>query len=213
MLTQNSAKEILHSLPIDVAFAGFRGNTLSLAQAGWDLSMDQRHDRYGEYTMRLAMRHSGAKLYALSQMIRLPYGRIGAATSSMHEYAQLLASMYFVIEHVAPEFQFHVMPVQSVGSFSRGFQAIDPFPQERVERESIRDFKFFKVSNPELKDIIVDPSQVPELLGMVLRAQEKTMKEVRSRERSRENTQRVRENMSGTKPAHHVQAQIITLAS
>ncbi len=211
MHMQNSAKELLHSLPIEVEFAGFRGNTLSLAKAGWDLSMRQDTiAAYGGVGMQLAMRHEGAKLYAISHRINIDHGDLYRHMQSMVGYAEFISQQIFRIQAVSPSIRFYVMA--TMGSMVSEFDAIDPFPQERVE-ESIEDFKFFKVANPTIKDIIVSPDQVPELLDLVLRAQKPTMNNVRGRERSRENKIWVDENMRGTKPAHQVQAQLITLCA
>lgn len=212
MRMQSLGKELLHSLPVEVHFAGFKGNTLSLAKAGWDLSMEQS-EYYGEKMLRLAMRHEGAKLYAISQETRIDYGRLHAAMDNRIAYAELLTQIPFIIQAVAPSIRFATMGVstRSVG-FAQAFNPIDPFPQERIMEERIEDFKFFKVANPNIRDIIVSPDQVPELLDLVLKAQKPAIDEIRKREQSRKNTRWVHENMGSTKPAHQVQAQIITLA-
>lgn len=214
MHTPSSVKELLYSLPVEVEFAGFVSNTLTLARSGWDLSMQQDlTGRYSDPILRLAMRHEGAKLYAISSEVHLHYAEMMGARSNAIEYAKFLANLRFSIQYVSSEIRFFSVSVGHRGvSFSSSFQAIDPYPQERVE-ESISDFKFFKVSNPTIKDIIVSPEQVPELLEMVLRAQGPMVDQIRMRERSRQNTQWARENMQDVKPAHSVQAQIITLAS
>jgi hypothetical protein len=204
---QSLEREILHSLPIDVVFAGFKGNTLSLARAGWDLSMRQQSNLWGAYEMQLVMRHDGARLYALSSPIELEYGRLGSCLNDPVRYAELLSQLHFSIACIAPQIEFHVMPVRG-NMFASEFKAIDPFPQERTEKISVKDFKFFKVANPSIKDIIVSPDQVPELLDMVLKAQKETISKVKARERSRENMHAYRD----VKPAHQVQAQLITLA-
>lgn len=217
MHTQSSDKELLYSIPIEVEFAGFRSDTLKLALAGWDLSMQQIMDprEYGP-SLRLALRHEGAKLYALSDNHRLEYGQVHAARRNVVEYAQFLSQMCFRISYCAPDIRFASVAMRysgSAASFGSSFNAIDPFPQERTVEESIKDFKFFKIANPSIKDIIVSPDQVPELLDLVLRTQKITLDQVRAREKSRANTEWVRGEMSGTKPAHKVQMQIITLAS
>lgn len=215
MHTLNSAKELLHSLPVEVEFAGFRSNTLRLAQSGWDLSMEQQmNPRFYGPSLRLAMRHTGAKLYAISNEVVVDYGRLSGSLQNPVAYAEYLSHVCFSIACVALDIRFAVRGEQAYGgTFASRFQAIDPFPQERIVEESIHDFKFFKVANPSIKDIIVSPDQVPELLEMVLRAQAPGQREIRARERSRKNMQAYREGFNSTKPAHSVQAQIITLAS
>lgn len=210
MHTQNWAKDLLYSLPIAVEFAGFRGNTLSLAKAGWDLSMRQCVGYSGDYEMELAMRHGGANLYAISNRVCLPYGEFLSSASSQHEWAEYLTRICFFIHYVSTEIQFRIMPRSENSLWHKEFMAIDPFPQVRDHEVSIKDFKFFKVSNPKLQDIIVDPNQVPELLDMVLKAQMPQQELIKRNERSRQNMEAYRADYP-VKPSHVVQAQIITL--
>lgn len=209
-LTQKLGKELLHSLPVMVTFAGFKSDTLTLAKEGWDLSMRQSAEY--DFELTLAIRHERANLHGISAPLSFRREEAFRSFSDMHLYAEFLAQACFRIVCVAPEIQFRIMPVNGPVTWAGDFSAIDPFPQERHEA-SIKDFKFFKVSNPTLKDIIVSPEQVPELLDLVMKAQKPTQEAIKARMRSRENTEWVRSNMHGVKPAHHVQAQIITLAS
>lgn len=213
MHTPQLEKELLYSLPIKVIFAGFQSDTLALARAGWDLSMRQGHSVCtAEYELQLALRHDGAKLYAISHQIRIPHEQLYACMSNRENFHVFVSNQIFHIQAVAPGIQFHCIPMTTGLGFKESFRPVDPFPQER-ETIDLRDFKFFKVGNPSLKEIVVDPEQVPELLELVLKAQGPTMQEIKRREQSRANTAWVRENMGSTKPAHQVQAQIITLAS
>lgn len=215
MLTQNSAKELLYSIPVRVSFAGFESDTLRLAQGGWDLSMNQQLDPLeGGCFLQLALRHEGAKLYGLSDKLRIKYHQMMGATLDRVVYAQYLSSMEFRILHVAPGIQFMVVPVQMASGMSLRdqFLPIDAVCSERVEQQDMRSFKFFKTFTPNLKDIVVAPHLVPELLDMVMKAQGPTLEEIKARGRSRENTRWVRDQLTGVKPAHEVQAQIITLA-
>lgn len=222
MLTNSSEKEIrqiLHSIPIEVIFAGFRGNTLALAQAGWDLSMRQVMSPFGEYEMQLAMQWGdrASAVYALSHPVRLRASEvIGRSRQSNHyEWSQFLAQQVFQIGHVSNGIRFQVIPVRamSVGAFASEWEGIDARPQERNGEVDIKDFKFFKVAKQSVKDLIVSPDQVPEMLDIILKLQAKGQKEIRAREKSRENFRQYNSGeMFETKPAHEVQAQIITLA-
>lgn len=213
---EQRAKEILHSLPIPVRFFGFEGTTLSLAASGWELSMRQFNSHFG-MEMQLAMKigREFEEMFALSAPIRVDFGDLHRMTDNRHHYAEFLSRLYFEIQYVAPGFKFRIMPqMGNASSFLNSWQGVDARPQVREETEiDIRNFKFFKMANPSLKDIIVSPEQVPELMNMVLKAQEATMKEVRAREKSRENLQKFREEMMDVKPAHRIQAQIITLCA
>lgn len=207
-------KSVLRSLPIKVEFAGFESNTLKLAKAGWDLSMQQEVDpRYGDYRMRLAMRFGDRNnaMYAISNSISMDWEHKRAHVDPNY-FVQLVESLGFSIQVMRPEISFrHIMAERGTGlSFAQSFMPIDAVPQ-REEESSIRDFKFFKIANPSVKDLIVDPSDVPELLDAVLKAQRPLLEKIKKRERSRDNELWVREGMP-VKPMHTVQAQIISLA-
>ncbi len=215
-----SAKDLLLSPEIRVEFAGFESTTLRLARSGWDMSIEEELDyaRGGKF-MRLAMRHDGAKLYAVSAPLEIRINDIHRALTEGGYYYELLRNIGFVIQHVSPNIVWNLHEMNRDAFVSR-FNAMDPFPQRRVEEASIADFKFFKVSNPKVQDLIVDPKRVPELLDLILKCQEPTMKGVRARERSRANMDAYRDMMHGVspvgaaaiKPAHQVEAQIITIA-
>lgn len=209
----NSAKELLHQMPVEVHFAGFKSDTYSLGQAGWDLSLNQQlSPSSARMGVQLAMRHGDREnaLYALSHHVEVPYEAIMRGRMGFEGMVQFFRSIFFNIMHVAPGFRFQVMPIR--GSFSANFSAFDPTPQQIVE-EDIRDFKFFKTGTTEMKDLIVSPEQVPELLDVILKIQGKGQNDIRARARSRENFQAYQSGeMFETKPARTVQAQIITLA-
>lgn len=218
--SERAIKHLLHSLPVEVIFAGFRGTTLSLAQAGWDLSMRQQIGYGGEYEMQLALRHGDQQnaIYALSHPLRLRHGEIYGAMQDNLRLAQFMASQVFDIQHVYRNIEFMRIPMQhsSRSGFLSDWQGVDARPQEMVatERIDIREFKFFKVANEAAKELIVHPDQVPELLDLILKAQAGSQKEIRAREKSRENLAEYRSGdmFDKGKPAHQVQAQIITLA-
>jgi hypothetical protein len=214
------SKEILHSLPIPVRFFGFDSDTLKLAAAGWGLSMRQMTlAHWGGMELQLAMQigEKGSNaMYALSAPIQVEVGRLHSALANRHAYVEFLAHLGFEIQYMAPNFQFRIIPTVSrtgVNAFLNSWEPIDAIPQIRDEEINMADFKFFKVANPKLQDIIVSPEQVPELMNMVLKAQEISLKSIRAREKSRENLQRFREDMMDVKPARNVQAQIITLCA
>lgn len=215
MHTQNLAG-VLRSLPVEVRFAGFKSTTLALAQAGWDLSMQQTLDfRWGEPSLQLAMRfvdRAGAGMYAISRPMELEYGFLREAQhADEHRLIGMMAQMGFEIMHMGPQIKFCVQPVYSRGvSFASSFEPIDARPQ--YVEEDIRDFKFFKVAKPTVKDLIVDPRDVPELLELVLKAQKPMLDKVRRREKSRSNEEWMRNGFEAM-PRHEVQAQIITLVS
>jgi hypothetical protein len=217
MQQQSLEKVLPYSLPIKVRFAGFQSNTLALAEAGWDLSLRQTFSPWkAGVELELAMKHAGAGLYGITNVVHVEMARIYDLLHGNTGYAALFTDVGFEVRCIAPDIRCKIFPIQTTGSvreFANAFSPVDPRPQDRESSEvSVRDFKFFKVANPTLQDIIVSPDQVPQLLEMVLKAQEPTMQGIRARERSRESEKWVNEEFRSVLPAHHVQAQLITLA-
>jgi hypothetical protein len=212
MLTQQSVKDLLYSLPMPVEMAGFRSDTMALAKSGWDLSMKQHYNMYHEYELQLAIRHGDMKyaIYGLSNPIILPHGETRRFFSSPFEYSKFFNEYGFNIGYMSNDIRVVAAAPMRGMSFSQ-FEPIDCIPQQRFLEESIREIKFFKTVNHSVRDLIVSPDQVPELLDLVLRSQANTQENIRARERSRANFEAYK---SGEvfKPAHEVHAQIITLA-
>lgn len=209
-----SAKELLYNLPIDVDFAGFRSTTYSLGRAGWDLSLRQQNEIYdGGYTLQLAMRHGdrNTAIYALSHPLILERYHFEQMMAEPATFASVMRGLHFSIAHVAPDIRFQIMPVRGF-SMVEQFMPISSIPEERTQEESIRDFKFFKVANNSVKDLIVLPEQVPDLLDAILKVQKPTQQEIKKRIESRVNFKAYGDGeMFSAKPSHTVQAQIITL--
>ncbi len=214
MLKHQSAKEVLTSFPIKIEMAGFMSDTQTLSRSGWDFSVEQYMNHYG-YILRLAMRHRGLGQYAITEEFdatRFVYNTYGGVSMGDYRYMDELRNMVLRVRHIAPEIQFQ--RVKERGRYdlmAQRFEPVDMAPQMSYLTENISDFKFFRTANPELKDIIVSPDQVPELMDMILKAQKPTQDEIRERNRSRANFDKYGPN-ANTKPAHEVQCQIITLA-
>lgn len=219
MHTPNLART-LRSFPIDVRFAGFKSDTLKLAQAGWDLSMMQNMDmRRGEPTLQLAMNfdcNSGGGYRAISNPLSLEHGLIrqmsheSAMRDNEHRVMEILSHIGFDLMYIGEGggCRFRIFPIRAPMGFSSQFEMIDPVPQE-VE-ESLADFKFFKVaSKPTVKDLIVAPRDVPALLDAVMRAQRPLMDKIKARERSRENFEHMRNDF---RPRSEVAFQVLALA-
>lgn len=217
---EQNLKSLLYSLPIDVHFAGFRGDTLSLAKAGWDFSMRQGESfsRRG-YELQVVLRHGtrDSALYALSAPLQIDYQEISRLMFEPQRLGQIFRDRYFEIIHMSPEIRVQVIHAPSFMHFDE-FQAVDPFPQMRgvteVQTFDIRDLKFFKVAPEEAKELVVDPKQVPELLDMILKMQMPEQEAIREREKSRRNwdNYQAQMNPNSLKQEREVRAQIITLA-
>lgn len=216
MLTPQSAKELLHSLPCAVRFSGFTSDTVKLAQQGWDLSMEQHAGMYGDYNLQLAMRHGDKHfaLYALSAPLQLRGHELHRIKNDPMSYSRFFIDYGFDIMYLANDIRMvtvNQMASQGVSFRRDSFFPIDPTPQVRHE-ESIQDFKFFKVIDEGAKELIVTPESVPELLALVLKAQNSTQAEIKQRMRSRENYQQYGDTRGNLRPATKVAASIVTLA-
>lgn len=204
--------KVLRNIPAEVRFAGFLSDTMTLANAGWDLSIRQQIDErtYGRPELQLAMRFKTK--YAEMYAITAPHPvKINDVIRAWTDGIDMIAKIGFDVIHMGPDIRFMVMPFRNaVGLFSDSFEPLRTDIYETVREEKISDFKFFKTAKPTVKDLIVDPKDVPELLDLVLKAQKPMLDKIKSRERSRENEDWLRGTL---KPAHEVQAQIITLVS
>lgn len=213
---EEELQRTLINYPFKVRFAGFESDTRTLASQGWELSVRQQFDmRFGRPEMQLAM-HIGPDrggMYAISRPSNVDYHKMfwgGRMFEQLREFAEI----GFDIMCMSSDIFFRVPVRESVGiSFKDSFMPMDANPSFRsMEEVSIKDFKFFRTANVESKDLIVDPNDVPQLLEMVLKAQSKVQKEIDKRERSRKNEEAYRSGEMFAKPAHKVEAQIITLA-
>lgn len=209
-------KQILFSLPIKVWFAGFESDTLQLARSGWELSMRQMNMATSAgHSLQLAMKlgERNYAIYALSRQIDVGWAELQNALQGYAAYSEFLMRLRFEIQCIGPSIKMQVMPAAafSRSAFLNEWQPIDPVPQERTESIDLAEFQFFKTGKPDLKDIVVIPEMVPELMELVLKAQAPMLDEIKRREQSRRNFEQYGD-LFAAKPARTVQAQIITLA-
>lgn len=158
------------SRPYPVYWAGWETTTARLQQAGWSLSVEQDISRD---EMRLALRHDGCRLYALSA--RVPYLHfLGDAA------LDLRARHPFVIQMVSSDITVRIMDDLSA------FAPIDAKPQytESVEK-SIEDFSIFAAPLVRTQELIVDPNDVQALLDRIKAVQAPQQASIRQRNRTR----------------------------
>jgi hypothetical protein len=156
----------LLSRPHEVRFAGLRGDTYSMQQAGWQLAAEE--DPYGG-SVRLAMRHEKASLFAMTNSTRLDYYRFGDS----------ILCFDIVLLH-------SVKDIVIYETMSR-FEAIDAKPSlVSIERTSIDDFHIFARPLVRTQEIIVEPKDVSEALDLIKRLQSKELSEIRERQRARD---------------------------
>jgi hypothetical protein len=207
----------VRSLPLKVRFLGFESDTRTLAGAGWGFAMREQHAyAYAGTEMQMALKYDfkdGGHIYAWTKPLIIPYEDFERLKNGVsHEaYLHIFSNYGFDVIHIGNSPQFRVFPIMHRGaSIMNEFNPIDPMTQEVTE--TMDQLRFFKVAKPSIKDLIVDPSSVPELMDLVLKAQRPAMEEIKRREKSRLNEAWMRTGME-IKPAHEVKAQIITLTS
>lgn len=188
--------EAILSLPIDVHMAGFQSNTFALQNAGWELAADQ-DIRYQK--LWILIRHPMWKLAGFSQPIDFDY--------FYYAQASRFSGARIDIKSLRSQDSFRFVEVNSNIS---SFLPIDATP-EFVYREekSLMDFKIFKTID-HMKDIVVEPSSVPELMEHILRLQSPKQAEIRERVRK----EKAREDFwNSAEPSNPevVQAQVITM--
>lgn len=218
MLTQN-LERVVRSYPMAVRFAGFESDTRRLAASGWDLSMRQetRYDN-PRPELQLAMRFSdtnGCHFYAISRPLGMDWQEISrAARVPEEQYIEMVKALGFDIMFMGQGARFQIFPMRmSMGaSFLESFQPIDSRPTMQDREERLEDFKFFKVAaTPKVKDLIVSPEDVPELLDAVLKAQAPLLSKIKKREQSRKNFEEMKNGFT-SKPGSEVVGQILAVS-
>lgn len=114
---------------------------------------------------------------------------------------------------IPPQLEFHINYISSkletliVPRIDfRSFDAIDATPQyQSMQTQSIEDFKIFRPLD-KTKDIIVDPKDVNALMELILKAQDPKQKEIRHRDRKKEDYERMQ-----AEPSKFIHAQLISL--
>lgn len=185
-----------------VYFAGFESDTLRLQRAGWQLSMEQLYDRN---MLRLAMKHEGARLHALSAPVSYQ------AMALLNPNYQQPVPIEFQIQYMASNMQFEIHPVR--GSMS--FAAVDAYPTfEEIKRVRFEDAIPFKPINHEASEIVIARESVPELMQRILELQDPKQAEIRQKLRKEAWRKGEPGNLfsEGYKPAADIMAQVITLA-
>lgn len=181
----------LLSRPCDVYFAGFRSDTHRLQQAGWQLSAEQD---IRMRAIRLAMRHEGAQLYAMTSAV--PYDFFEDANHYGHRLPE------FQVQHVSSRMTVQLMESQF------NFRPIDATPQyTEIKRRDIEDFGIFAVPLARTEEIIVAPETVADLLDKIKRMQAPELTAIRERNRRRHEPGTVADAM----PETTFHAQIVSL--
>jgi hypothetical protein len=182
------------SRPVELHWAGWRSDTLTLQQHGWQLSAEQDVMRQ---QMSIAMRNERA-------------GMSGITAPMTFEYQRYAHNHY----DVRPTLPVHLMGrkieiMHTMGNHWDNFRPIDALPQFVPNREirALEDFVHFAPALARTQQLIVPEDSVEELMARILKMQQGPRIE-RIREEIREG-----DRINFQAPRQKFHAQIISLAS
>lgn len=154
-----------------VHMVGFESDTYRLQRNGWQISAEES---YYDYTLRIAIKHPGLRLYGLSNKVdhRMTERNLLSHDSGLEVMIERIsAGDLQVITHIGAS------PVMSE------FNPVDAEPHlSMTEPRSIDDFKIFRPLAKE-KEIIVPRETVGELLQRIHLLQDPKQEELREKRR------------------------------
>lgn len=209
--TRNSVSDLPMSYPFKVLFAGFESDTLKLHKAGWKISAEQFLSFSHHHPMvRLAFRHEGCRLTALTDDVILDRSYFGIVANEREKLWSFYGGIYFNVRYVAPEIHMvsHAGPIQS------NWQAVDPIPQiMQTHSTNLNDIAMFKtIAVADGVELYVPEKDVSELLEMIVKKQAVTQRELREKHRKQQAREDVQVQLDQYQPARNIKAQILTLA-
>lgn len=153
----------------DVVWAGWRSDTFTLQQAGWQFSAEQD---IAAMRFRFAIKHPNYRIYGLSQLV------------DFAEYQEFYGNHRFdrpaplVINHMVSRAESRL-----IDDLSK-FNPVDCEPQLNMESKikSIEDFMIFRPID-KAKEIIVPDFQINDLLKMIIEKQDPKQAEIREKKR------------------------------
>lgn len=172
-----------------VHWAGLEGDSLTMQEQGWEFSV--RKDEYG-MNMQFAMKHEQMGYVGVSPFFsymewaiyqHLDYCGLQRIFDKAVSGRERPMDMPMVQMHIAKTIYFQEARMMDA-------YAIDARPA-CVNTMEVRDmFPFIKFNVEARKQILVDPKNVPELMEMVLRAQDPKKAEILARWRQEERTRK-----------------------
>lgn len=166
---------LCRSEAMEVHFAGFRSDTVTLQRTGWRLAVEEDIIRN---TLRLMMHHDQAGLYLVADEVRYDYmsrGRLGIREERP----------VFLVRKVARALQ----SISSNFDFAK-FSPVDAEPcVANVQYKRIEDFALFGAPLVRTEEIIIEPQSVAECLDLIRKMQAPELAEVRRRNLARDRDQ------------------------
>ncbi len=209
---RSSVSDIPMSYPFKVCFAGFESDTLRLHRAGWKISAEQNLSlRNGMPTVRLAFRHDGLRLTALTDEVVLDRKLYGLIHNEREKLWGFYGEIVFNVRYVAPEI--HIQTHGMMRDMEFSWKAVDPVPQMQTYRHNLNDIAMFKtIDVGDGVELYVEEKSVGELLDLIRTKQSVTQKELREKHRKAQERERVQAQLDEFQPARNIKASILTLA-
>jgi hypothetical protein len=189
--------------PVKIHMAGWESDTFRLQKAGWQVSVEEMVD---DYTLRIALKHPGLKLYAITNRTDCRHLRMivhDPAGGNPFDVFELH------VEHLACEIR--VINYATHDNFAN-FRPIDATPRFEMDthtkERSLDDFKIFRAL-PKEKEIIIKPESVGELLAKIQSMQDPFQEELR--EKRRKEFRKMEREVEDYELGTNIVAQVATL--
>src|SRR5574343_740186 len=214
---------MMYNYPVPILFAGFKSDTVTLANNGWSISARISHSAYSATEMvTLALKYDtgspNSNIYMLTNEIALNVG--DQYTSYSHRYHDISkwASNFlksvpaFSVQCINSKIHLVRIPVVDFKGYDE-FQPIDARPQ-REEIYDLSQIGWFKPINPNIKDVLIVEEDIPMVLDMILNAQKNQQEKIQEKRKQRENLKKYNELKNGiyTAPHEEVKLQIVGVA-
>ena len=170
----------------EVFFSGFRSDTYSLGQQGWQISVDENF-QFARFDMML--HHPGPNLILHAVSRENPNREHAARRDNQyynvmsHRYNEFDGPRFYVVRAFAanPNLKvFHEMPVFHIWSETR-----PTLVEQDLMHYNPFEFPIFQRKNePVAEQLIVEPQDVMELLEQIKKMQAPEQESIRRRERS-----------------------------
>lgn len=190
---------------VPVHWAGWQSTTLDLQQAGWEWAVEED---FATMRLRFTLRHPTMHLYGISQDVRIG----GEMYFGDNLHSRHVPPIY--MQGMVPRMQVYTMQYSTMPAFV-AFNARPEYTMPETEVKTMEDLRIFRpvpIEAPEVKEIVVAPESVTEMLDRMLAMQSPKQREIRERMR-KEGLRYYEGRMGGVPTKTDVVAQIISVAA
>lgn len=151
------------SKPIKIRWAGWESNTLSLQNAGWEISAQEM---IGSYKLRIAIRNTKLRAQGISDEINFDY----------FEYRDF---PYMDVGIMSMDLSQNIVVTRPISADI--FEAVDARPMYTDNKLTLDDFAYFKKVNHNVQDIFLKEASMQDILQLALERQEPKQTEIRDK--------------------------------